>query len=58
MRSDIFVFRRSMDEGKIGLLKLMEADHTERCKIHLYETFDLDLWLACIELCHIRQVFS
>jgi len=31
----VFVFRRNIDEGKIGTLKLMGADHTERCIIHL-----------------------
>ena len=35
MDNDVFVFRRGIDEGKIGILKLMEADQTERCKIHL-----------------------
>lgn len=26
MNNDVFVFCRSMDEGKIGILKLMEVD--------------------------------
>ena len=43
VNNDVFVFRRSMDEGEIGILKFMGPDHTERCRIHLYVTFHLDL---------------
>ena len=48
MNNDVLVFRRSMDEGEIGLLRFMSADHIERCRIHLYVTFRLDLWFNCV----------
>ena len=57
MNNDVFVFRRSMDEGNIGILKFMNTDDTERCVIRLYVTFCLDLWFTCIELC-LLQDFS
>ena len=48
MNYDVLVFRRSMDEGEIAILRFMSADHIERCRIHLYVTFRLDLWFTCV----------
>ena len=55
MNNDVFVFLRSMDEGEIDVLKFMNADHTERCRIHLYVTCRLDLWFTYIDLCLLQD---
>ena len=56
MNNDVFVFRRGMDEGKIGTLKFMDAAHRERCTIHLYVTFRLDIWSAFIDLSLLQDL--